>query len=732
VAPHISLALVLHNHQPVGNFGWVIAETYRTAYEPMLAALERHPGVRVGLHYTGPLLEWLEAEQPQAVERLAGLAERGQVEILGGGWTEPVLTSLPQADRVAQLRRMGDELATRFGRRPRGAWLAERVWEPSLPADLVRGGYAWTILDDNHLRAASVAEDAMWSAFTTDDQGERLTVFGTEQGLRYRIPFGQVEDLIEYLREHATEDGRRVGMMGDDGEKFGAWPMTYEHCWGDGRWVDRCFEALEANRDWLSTTTPSDWLEREPPVGRVYVPTASYVEMTEWALPSDEAGIFHDALARARAADDPEARFLRGGFWRNFQAKYREVNDLHKQMLRTSAKVAAMPDGPTRGRAVDHLQRGQSNDCYWHGLFGGIYIVHMRMATLQHLIAAEDLADAAARSSGAEPDDAHVGDWDLDGHPDAVLASPAQLVTVDLDEGAGISTWDLRASRVALLASMRRRPEAYHARLLAHDSEAGSVAADGSVSIHEMVAVKEPGLSDFLHYDDHERRGALVRLLVPNLAPVDLRIGTTPDLAPVDKPWAMERLGQDRIDVRREADGLMMERRLRIGGPRGAPWLEVEVDATNISAERRAADLGLEWSFCLSGGGGNPAAYYEVAGSADADGPARAPSDATDVAGRARSPHDGSGDLAAAQWLAFGNDHDGVHVEATTDPAARVTWFPVETVSNSESGFERVYQGSSLLFRWPLDLEPDATTRVWLRFAIREAIDLAVEPPIAG
>ena len=342
----ISLALVIHNHQPVGNFGWVIEDTFRTAYEPMLAALERHPGVRVGLHYSGPLLEWLVAEQPRAVERLAALADRGQVEILGGGWTEPILASLPVADRIAQLRRMGDELAARFGRRPRGAWLAERVWEPSLPADLVRGGYEWTILDDNHLRAASVAEDAMWGTFTTDDQGERLTVFGTEQGLRYRIPFGEVDDLIAYLREHATEDGRRVGMMGDDGEKFGAWPTTYEHCWGGGRWVDRCFEAIEANADWLTTTTPSDWLEREPPVGRIYVPTASYVEMTEWALPADEAGAFHDALAAARAATRPEARFLRGGFWRNFQARYREVNDLHKQMLRASAKVAAMPDGP--------------------------------------------------------------------------------------------------------------------------------------------------------------------------------------------------------------------------------------------------------------------------------------------------------------------------------------------------------------------------------------------------
>ena len=197
----IALALVVHNHQPVGNFGWVIEDVFRSAYEPMLAALERHPRVRVGLHYTGPLFEWLEAEQPQAVERLAALADRGQVEILGGAWTEPILATLPVADRVAQLRRMGDELERRFGRRPRGAWLAERVWEPSLPADLVRGGYDWTILDDNHLRSASVAEGDMWSAFTTDDQGERLTVFGTEQGLRYRIPFGPVEDLIDYLRE---------------------------------------------------------------------------------------------------------------------------------------------------------------------------------------------------------------------------------------------------------------------------------------------------------------------------------------------------------------------------------------------------------------------------------------------------------------------------------------------------------------------------------------------------
>src|SRR5829696_1670026 len=112
----------------------------------MLEALERHPGVRLSLHYTGPLLEWLRAERPDFIERLGTLVDRDQIEILGGGYFEPVLASLPEHDRVGQLLRMGDELETLFGRRPRGAWLAERVWEPDLPTSLVAGGYAWTIL----------------------------------------------------------------------------------------------------------------------------------------------------------------------------------------------------------------------------------------------------------------------------------------------------------------------------------------------------------------------------------------------------------------------------------------------------------------------------------------------------------------------------------------------------------------------------------------------------------
>ena len=728
----------------------MIEDVYEHAYSPMLFALERHAGIRLGLHYTGPLLQWMAANRPEALAKIRRLVDRGQIEIVGGGYYEPILVTLPDRDRNGQLIRMADELEVLFGRRPAGAWLAERVWEPSLAYDLAAAGYEWTVLDDNHLRAASIREDEMWAPLTTDDRGRRLTVFGTEQGLRYRIPFRPVEEVIEYLRERTTPDGRFVGMMGDDGEKFGAWPGTFEYCWSREHWVDRLFEALERESGWLSTVTPSEWLKRRPPTTRAYFPTASYVEMTEWVLPPDETPVFVRLLERARERGLPDARFLRGGFWRNYAARYREINDLHKQMLRASEKVDAMPDGPTVSRALDHLYQGQSNDCYWHGLFGGIYIVHMRMATLSHLIAAEDLADAAGAASGGKPYGARLADTDLDAVDEVLVTSPGQTAVVDLAEGAGISAWDLRASRVALGSVLRRRPEAYHERLVAHDRaaeeaaigemETEALAEEGVIpgghaaaaatppegeapkTIHDMVNVKEPGLAAFLRYDRHERRSGLVHLLPTDGATTveQLVAATYEELGDfVDGAFELDTLTGDRVSARRvgwlmvdgAASPLAVEKTFRFGGSRLKPTLELATTVENRGQAPVAFELAVEWNFNLLGGGHNPAAYYETAVGK----------------GAARTSHDVAGEVASAASLAFGNDHEGVRVEASVEPAARLTWYPVETVSNSEGGFERVYQGSSLLFRWPVSLAPGAFATFTVCLAAAQTIDHSAE-----
>ncbi len=695
----ISLALAIHNHQPVGNFGWVFAEVFDQAYRPMVDALERHPSIRLALHYTGPLLEWLRAERPEFVERLRALIARGQVELMGGGYFEPILASLPERDRVGQLRRMGDELEALTGTRPRGAWLAERVWEPDLPSALVAAGYEWTILDDAHFRAASVGEDDLWGAYTTEDQGHLLRVFGSEQGLRYGIPFGDVDEVIEHLRAHATEAGDRVGMMGDDGEKFGAWPTTWEHCWGSGRWMDRFFEALESNADWLSTVTPSAWLDGSQSIGRVYIPTSSYAEMGEWALPATEGLAFAELLHAAVAEKRPEARWLRGGFWRNFQVKYREINDLHKQMLRTSAKVATMGEGPDRVAALDHLFRGQSNDCYWHGLFGGIYISHMRLATYEHLIAAEDLADRAAGAYDA----AEMIDVDLDGRDEVLLSNDGQVVTVDLDEGAGIGSWDIREARHALSAVLRRRPEAYHERLRT-TAEADSAAAaegDGVTSPHDQVRMKEPGLAKLLTYDWYERRSGLVRFLDPLATPESFADGTARELGDfVDQPFEVVELESGRLTVARTGGvatakgsaSVRVAKSIEIGGTRTSPTLSLEVVIENRGSERIEARLGIEWASTMLGGGGNPAASWSV--------------------GDQVTAHDGRGTAVGVVRIDQANTYIGISVASRPTPTADAWWAPIETVSNSEAGFERVYQGSALLLSWPIRLEAGGTLTV--------------------
>lgn len=720
VTNRISLALVLHNHQPVGNFGWVIAETYERAYLPMLEALERHPGIRVGLHYSGPLLEWIRSERPAFLERLAALVARDQVELLGGGYFEPVLASLPERDRIDQLRRMAVEIERIGGRRPAGAWLAERVWEPDLPTSIVDAGYRWTVVDDNHFRAAALGDEALWGPYTTEDQGRLLTLFGSDRWLRYGIPFGSLHEIVERLEANATAAGDRLGFMGDDGEKFGGWPGTSTHCWGPNGWVDGFFGAVEASTA-ITTVTPSDWLAGHRPIGRIYIPTSSYFEMGEWALPADQGPAFEAAVKTAEAEGAAWGRWLQGGFWRNFQVKYREVNDLHKQMLRASDLVAGMPPGPEADLARDHLHQGQSNDCYWHGVFGGIYISHMRLATHEHLIAAEDLVDRSARLAGSGGDAIARVDTDLDGTDEILVTAAGQVAVIDPGEGGGLGTWDIRAVRHALTAVMRRRPEAYHAKLLASSADGGSgggapSATDdhGAATIHQVVRSREPGLAALLRYDRYERRSGLVHLLEPGTTAAAFADGVAVELGDaVDGAYDVESIGAETVVLAREvglrdSTGVVrVVKQFAFAGDRARPSLDLAVTVQNRSAEPVRFDLGVEWALTMLGGGANPAAFYRI--------------------GDESFAHDSRGQRTGIGSLASGNTYVGLELTTAVEPVADAWWSPIETISNSEHGFERIYQGSALLLTWPLELAPSEARTVSMRNLVITSRDRAAE-----
>jgi hypothetical protein len=249
--PPLALCFGVHNHQPVGNFEHVLEAAEAQAYRPFLECLRGRPEVRLTTHWTGGLLEWMREHAPQTFDLLSLLVGRGQVELLTGGFYEPILAVLPDHDKVGQIQRLTEFIVSHFGVRPRGMWLAERVWEPHLPPALREAGVEYVLVDDSHFGLAGVDPDVLGGYYLTEDQGVTIGIFPINQRLRYLIPFAEVEASVEYLE-------RRRGQVtaltiADDGEKFGVWPGTYRHVYEEG-WLNRFFDRLLA-LPWLRLTT---------------------------------------------------------------------------------------------------------------------------------------------------------------------------------------------------------------------------------------------------------------------------------------------------------------------------------------------------------------------------------------------------------------------------------------------------------------------------------------------
>ncbi|MBI4713119.1 MAG: 4-alpha-glucanotransferase, partial [Planctomycetes bacterium] len=74
---NLNFIFCLHNHQPVGNFESVFEAAYRQAYEPFFEVADKFPQVKFCLHYSGPLLEWIERAHPKFITKLQERVNQG-------------------------------------------------------------------------------------------------------------------------------------------------------------------------------------------------------------------------------------------------------------------------------------------------------------------------------------------------------------------------------------------------------------------------------------------------------------------------------------------------------------------------------------------------------------------------------------------------------------------------------------------------------------------------------
>ena len=656
----VALLFGVHAHQPAGNFPQVLEDAHVRCYRPFLQTCYRYPRFRFALHFSGPLLDYLFHHHPEDMALLARMVERGQVELFGAGDTEPVLAVIPNRDRMGQIARLSRKLGARFGRMPEGAWLTERVWEATVVPALVDCGIRYVTVDDYHFLASGKSAAELDGYFSTEEDGRRLDLFPISEALRYRIPFALAEETVAHLESLAREPGPSAAIYFDDIEKFGIWPETYEWVYEKG-WLAQFIERVLASEK-IATLHFAEYRARARTRGIVYLPTTSYIEMNEWTLPAAAAHAYADLVEREKRSNShhESKAFLRGGIWKNFFSRYPEANWMHKRMLGLSQRLERLPAAERDEEMYTQLYLAQANDAYWHGLFGGLYLPHLRRAVYASLLQLERMLDRA------DPRPANqCFDLDLDGADELFLRAGDLQAVIRLDGGAALIELDAYAFAQNFGDTLRRHAEHYHRRVLARPVEVHAGA--GIASAHDRADLKH-----------------------------DISLA---DLAP------------DAVARTLFRDAWIAA----ASGPRPlGDYSVLQVNGASVSFGAACGGVTLRKDIALSAGG--VSVGYRFAGAFGAtqpagfecavdiampscDGPGGRYVHAGTIAGGLGAPLD----LAAATELVLEDSFMGGRLTLRSNLPLRLRAEPCFTVSQSEGGFEKIMQSVTLRLSWPLD-----------------------------
>ncbi len=435
-----NLLFGIHCHQPIDNFDEVVLSAIAKSYKPFFQTLEEFPKFKCSVHFSGWLLEFIEKKDAELFSLIQKLSP--QLEFFSGGFYEPILASIPSADRISQIKKLNTYIKKKFNQTPKGLWLTERVWDNSIISDLKKCGIEYVIVDDYHFIASGYDEKNLNGYFLTEEGGEKIGLFPISQTLRYMIPFGKNSEVNEIIKAHENS-----AIIFDDGEKFGVWPKTYESVYEKG-WLRDFFKKTLGDKK-IKVEFFRDFYEKQKPISLAYLPTVSYMEMGEWSLKAKDSL----RLEELKALQPQTEKFLKGGIWKNFLTKYQEANWIHKRVLELSKKQTKLKEN--REEFQEALYKSQCNDVLWHGVFGGIYLPNLRDNAYHYIIECENLLYKQNHNESLDID--FDGELEYKFHTDSLLTI--------LSQKGQILELDIKDKCFNLQNTLTRYEEAYHSKI---------------------------------------------------------------------------------------------------------------------------------------------------------------------------------------------------------------------------------------------------------------------------
>lgn len=691
----------VHNHQPVGNFDYIFEDAYQKSYEPFLQIVERHPKISVSLHYSGTLFDWLEKHHPDFMDRLRDLVNRKNVELLSGAYYEPVLAAIPEEDRIGQILKMNQYLRNHFGFEAKGMWLAERIWEPHLPQSIEQGNIRYTAIDDYHFQSSGIREFPVKGYYNTEDDGHTVGIFPISKKLRDMIPYNTPQQVIDYLKTQVSDNNQHMMMMMDDGEKFGIYPDTFSKVYDEG-WLDTFFTLMEKNSDWLKTTTLKNYWEQYMPQGLAYFGSGGHFDMAEWSLDP----LVQEKYTRYIKEIEDSGRmeelrpFIRGGYWRNFMTKYMETNWLQKRMQQISRKLRLLESQAPRRESLrkirETLWEGMCNNAYWYGVYGGLYLPHLRRAVWKNLIKAEKKIDERLYNLDENFLMREESDINRNGLSEVKVSTKDYNAVFSVKSAGALVEFDFRPSGVNLCDTIRRIPEKYHTLIRTGKDS----------TIQKYIHIKDgeiPFSVDDLIYDTVPRYSLLEKYFDIDIDVHKVYRNLYEDASDFVNQAVdtCHNNGENLISFLREGWINWQRVRLRKDVYLLSDGFKVEYTLTNIGMGKSKFAFGPEFNINLSAGPDDEKSFSASTPLAD-----------TSVKAM--------GDTEGVETFSVINRHDKYKLNLNFSEPVRVFTYPVETIVLAQTGFEKIYQSSAILPIWNLELEAGKTLQFSMNYHIEK------------
>ncbi len=264
----IRLIFGTYNSGSVGSTNDQLEAVYNNSYRPFLKLLYSFPKVKAALHYSGVLLEWFVEKHPEIIILLNEMVKRNQIEIVGGPFYNPILSVIPNKDRISQIELLTTFIRRHFGKRTRGCWIPEKIWEPALSSNIKNSGMEYSFLDEILFREAGIDSAVANRVYITEDQGKYIHVFPINK--IFSEDFINPEELIEKLLKVSVVNSSDVYTMMINGNS-----SDNNSLYGNNGWFEKLFVLLTKHSRKIQTLNPGRYIRTLGSVEKIYFPCTS-------------------------------------------------------------------------------------------------------------------------------------------------------------------------------------------------------------------------------------------------------------------------------------------------------------------------------------------------------------------------------------------------------------------------------------------------------------------------